>query len=154
MAGASRRTPVARRRNSVPNAAFVVAAAEAVPHELVGRASLVIVNFPWGSLLRGVLGCDDDVLAGLASLLQRGGRIEALVSLTGRDAHAAAIDLARLDDSAAIGDAWASAGLSLTDARRATREEIAASRSSWAKRLGAGEERPTNHLVGRRVPPG
>lgn len=151
MADASRRTSPAGRRDALPNAAFVAAAVEAAPAELVGRASLVTVSWPWGSLLRGVLGCDDAVLRGLSSLVEPEGRVEALVSLTGRDAHAVGVDPERLDDAAAIGATWAAAGLRLADLGTATDEEIAASRSSWAKRLRPGEVRPIRRLVGLRL---
>jgi 16S rRNA (adenine(1408)-N(1))-methyltransferase len=40
-------------------------------------------------------------------------------------------------------------GLRLTDARQATPAEIAASHSSWAKRLGAGSSQPVTLLRAR-----
>jgi 16S rRNA (adenine(1408)-N(1))-methyltransferase len=147
MVEASRRTAVARARG-LANAAFLAAPVEAVPAELVGRACLVTVNFPWGSLLRGVLGCDPAALAGVAALLAPEGRLEVLTSLTSRDAAAARIDPERLDDSGAIRTPWAEAGLDLRVHRPATAEEIAATRSSWAKRLRTGPERPVRKLVG------
>ncbi|HET7028141.1 MAG TPA: hypothetical protein VFI28_10670 [Candidatus Limnocylindrales bacterium] len=152
MADASRRTTPAGRRGALPNAIFVASAVEAAPAALAGRASDVSVTFPWGSLLRGVLGCDEAVLTGLAGLLEPGGRLEALVSLAARDAHAAGLDPARLDDLAAIGAAWASAGLCLADVRTATIGQIAASGSSWSKRLRAADGRPIRRLVGFAEP--
>ncbi len=53
MAGCSRR---AARRQGLANALFAVAAAEQPPLELHGVAGALRVNFPWASLLRGVLG--------------------------------------------------------------------------------------------------
>jgi hypothetical protein len=61
MRAASRR---AARRGALLNALFVMAAAERPP--LTGFADEITVNFPWSSLLRGVLGGDDAVLAGIA----------------------------------------------------------------------------------------
>ena len=49
-------------RGGRPNALFVVAAAEAPPRELIGLADEVRILFPWGSLLRGVLGQDNRLL--------------------------------------------------------------------------------------------
>src|SRR4051794_7968103 len=54
-------------RGGVQNAAFVVAAVEALPAELIGLAALVRVNFPWGSLMRGLLVPDIAILHALAS---------------------------------------------------------------------------------------
>jgi 16S rRNA (adenine(1408)-N(1))-methyltransferase len=50
----------------------------------------------------------------------------------------------------ALAAAYARHGLRLVEARPATAEEVAASRSSWAKRLGAGAARPVTLLRLRR----
>jgi len=52
---------------------------------LLGAADELTINFPWGSLLRGVLGHDDAVLAGVAALLAPRGSGSVLFSLTPRD---------------------------------------------------------------------
>ena len=126
MARSSRRAPV--------NAVFVAAAAERPP--LTGIAHEITVNFPWASLLRGVLGHDDAVLAGIAQLAAPGASITALVSVVARDGVP---PVPPADELAA---AYARNGLSLVGARPATAAEIAGSGSSWAKRLRAGAARP------------
>ena len=63
MAEASRRAARPARRGGLPNALFVVAAAEALPPELDGVADVVTIQLPWGSLLRGALALDEDVAA-------------------------------------------------------------------------------------------
>jgi 16S rRNA (adenine(1408)-N(1))-methyltransferase len=150
MAESSRRTVGAGGRRALPNAAFVVAAAERPPSEIAGCASLVTVHFPWGSLLRGVLGIDEAALRGLVSLLAHGGRLEALVSLTARDASSSRVDPSRLAHADAIAQAWAGTGLDLLDCRPATPEEVAGSGSSWSRRLGRDVRRPVVRLAGRR----
>jgi hypothetical protein len=45
----------ANSRIKLPNALFVIASAQALPEELNGLASHVTINFPWGSLLEGLL---------------------------------------------------------------------------------------------------
>jgi 16S rRNA (adenine(1408)-N(1))-methyltransferase len=81
---------------------------------LHGLAGSMTVNFPWASLLRGVLGHDDVVLAA----------------------------------------AYARVGLYLEAARPATAAEVAASGSSWARRLRAGRERPVTLLRSTRAAAG
>jgi 16S rRNA (adenine(1408)-N(1))-methyltransferase len=98
------------------------------------------VHFPWGSLLRGILGHDDVVLSGVAQLLAPGAEATALVSVVPRDGVPAVPPPAQLEA------AYARHGLSLADARPATPAEVAASRSSWAKRLRAGTARPVTLL--------
>src|SRR5689334_4234874 len=101
------------------------------------------INFPWGSLLRGVLGHDEAVLAGVAALLAPGARVSALFSVIPRDG----VPALRED----VADVYARAGLSLVETRAAAAEEVAASGSSWAKRLRAGSARPVTLLQVERV---
>jgi 16S rRNA (adenine(1408)-N(1))-methyltransferase len=98
------------------------------------------INFPWASLLRGVLGHDDAVLAGVARLLAPGASATALVSVVPRDG------VPPIPDAAVLASAFARHGLRLAEARPATVAEVAASGSSWAKRLRAGRERPVTLL--------
>src|ERR671913_1706264 len=152
MAEASRRAARRPERGGLPNALFVVAAAEALPAELDGLAGLVTVHFPWGSLLRGLLTADPAVLAGLARVLRPGGTLSMLVSSTDRDRGAGVgpIDRPAL---AVLAGAYARQGLAVTRVRPATPDDVAASRSTWGRRLGAGTRRPAWLLEARRVRP-
>ena len=85
MAEASRRAARRTERGGLPNALFVVAAAEALPHELDGLADRVTVHFPWGSLLRGLLAADPAILDGLVRVMRPGATLSMLVSSTARD---------------------------------------------------------------------
>jgi 16S rRNA (adenine(1408)-N(1))-methyltransferase len=107
---------------------------------LCGLAESLTVNFPWGSLLRGVLGHDDAVLAGVARLLAPGARASVLVSVVPRDG------VSPMPAGEALAAAYARHGLALLEARAATPAEVAASGSSWAKRLRAGTARPVAFL--------
>lgn len=98
------------------------------------------MNFPWGSLLRGVLGRDDAVLAGLGSLLAPGAGASVLVSVTPRDG------VPPVPEPDRLAVAYGRHGLSLVDLRPATAAEVATSGSSWAKRLRAGDARPVTLL--------
>lgn len=128
---------------------FVAAAAEALPPELDGLADLVTVHFPWGSLLRGLLGAEPSVLEGVARVMRPGARLDLLVSVTERDRGA---DAGPLDEDtlAALAPAYARHGLVLGRPRQATAGEVAATHSTWAKRLGAGAGRPAWLLHARR----
>jgi 16S rRNA (adenine(1408)-N(1))-methyltransferase len=101
------------------------------------------VNFPWASLLRGVLGADDAVLAGIARLLAPGATATALVSVVPRDG------VPDLPPRGELAAAYAGHGLELLEARPATAEELGQIRSSWAKRLRAGSTRPVTLLKWR-----
>jgi 16S rRNA (adenine(1408)-N(1))-methyltransferase len=130
----SRRAARAAKKGGLPNALFVVAAVEALPDELHAIADDVRVTFPWGSLLRGVVGADATVLAGIARVAKPGGEVRAMFSVT---------ELDGLDITDAIyRAAFERYGLRVIEERPATADEIAATGSSWAKRLRAGVDRP------------
>lgn len=130
------------QRGRVGNAVFLVAGAESLARSpLAGVAALVTVTMPWASLLRGVLGADPVVLAGVASVVAPGGRVEVLLSAEPRDGFT-------LPPEARIRDAWADAGLFLDMLRPAGDGEILASGSTWARRLLHGGPRPT---AGREI---
>jgi 16S rRNA (adenine(1408)-N(1))-methyltransferase len=141
MADASRRAARGVRRGGLVNALFVAAAAESLPLELDGIAASLTVHFPWGSLLRGLVSADSGILAGVTRVTRPGAHVTLLLSVTERD-HVAGLD--RLDAAAVerIACGYAAHGLALIDGRPATKAEVAASRSTWAARLGAGDRRP------------
>jgi 16S rRNA (adenine(1408)-N(1))-methyltransferase len=141
MAQASRRAAASPRRGGLPNALFVVAAAEALPPELDGLAGAVTVHFPWGSLLRGLLRADPAVMAGLTRVMRPGAALKLLLSSTDRDRGAGVAPLGEPAVSA-LAAVYAGWGLAVTEARPATAADVAAAHSTWGKRLGAGGQRP------------
>jgi len=153
MATASRRAAAKPSRGGLPNALFVVAAAEALPAELDGVADLVTVHFPWGSLLRGLLGADPATMTGLTRVLRPGGTLELLVSSTVRD-HSVGVPPIRTATLHALAASYATWGLAVTQLRPATVADVTAAHSTWAKRLGAGTLRPAWLLRAQLAPAG
>ena len=49
-------------QRNLPNALFIIASAQTLPHELNQLASHVNINFPWGSLLGSLLNADPSLL--------------------------------------------------------------------------------------------
>jgi 16S rRNA (adenine(1408)-N(1))-methyltransferase len=141
MAVASRRAAASPRRGGLPNALFVVAAAEALPAELDGLADLVTVHFPWGSLLRGLLAADPAVMTGLTRVMRPGATLSLLLSTTDRD-RGAGVPPLQEPAVRALAGSYADWGLEVTEARPATAADITAAHSTWGKRLGAGDRRP------------
>jgi 16S rRNA (adenine(1408)-N(1))-methyltransferase len=143
MAEASLRAARTARKGGLPNAAFVLAAAESPPTALDASAGLVTVRFPWGSLLRGVVGEDDAVAAGVAGLVAKGGGVlELLLAPVGRD---------RLDGiptsterlAAGAAGAFRAHAFEIEDIRVPTSAEVALTGSTWARRLGPGRRNGT-----------
>jgi len=135
MAEASRRAARPTRKGGLDNARFVLAAAESLPTVLAGRAALVTVLFPWGSLLRGCLGLDDTVACGVAGLVAPGGVLELLLAPAQRD-RLAGVPTSETAIVEAASRAFGPHGLEVIVARTASPDEIAATGSSWARRLG------------------
>ena len=55
-------------RAKLNNLLFVIASAQELPQELMGLVSHLTINFPWGSLLEGLLSGDPRLLHGLNSV--------------------------------------------------------------------------------------
>jgi 16S rRNA (adenine(1408)-N(1))-methyltransferase len=134
MAEASRRAARPPRKGGMPNAGFIIASAESAPVELGAAARLVTVRFPWGSLLRGVVGADAAVAAGVAGLVAPGGLLELLLAPAGRDG----LDgLPTSTDSvvAGVDGGFHAHGFAIEDVRTPTTAEVKATGSTWARRL-------------------
>jgi 16S rRNA (adenine(1408)-N(1))-methyltransferase len=140
MAVASRRAAANPGRGGLANALFVVAAAETLPPELDRLADQVAVYFPWGSLLRGLLGADPAVMTGLTRVMRPGASLSMLVSATVRD-HGAGVAPIQEQTLLALTERYGRYGLDLIEVRPATPADVAAAHSTWAKRLGAGGRR-------------
>ena len=134
MAEASRRAVRRAHKGGLPNAAFVLAAVERPPTELAGLASLVTVRFPWGSLLRGVVGRDAAVAAGIAGLLAPGGAVELLVAPIDRDGLDG-VPTSTDGLVAGAASAFEAHGFTLADVVRPSAEAVRATGSTWARRL-------------------
>ena len=141
MAEASRRAARRPDRGGLPNAVFVVAAAESLPAGLDGLADRVTVHFPWGSLVQGLLTADPVVLGGVVRVMRPRATLTMLVSATDRD-RGAGVGPVGEAGLAALAAAYAAHGLAVTMVRPATAADVAATRSTWGRRLGAGGHRP------------
>jgi 16S rRNA (adenine(1408)-N(1))-methyltransferase len=130
MAGASRVAAAKPARGGLANALFLLESAERLPGPLAGRADLVTVVLPWGSLLRGLLDAEANIVRGLARLLRARG--ELLLFLSELDGSEVERLLGRLG----------ALGLQRMEVRQATKSDVDSLSSGWAKRLGIPGSRP------------
>ncbi len=152
MAEASRRAARPARKGGLPNAAFILVAAESPPPELCHVAARVTVQFPWGSLLRGCVGDDSNVATGVAGLVAPDGMLELLLAPSARDGLDG-VPLAPAALTAAVAGAFASHGLDVVMTRAATEAEIAAAHSTWARRLRSQQPVDRGVMLVRLVRP-
>jgi 16S rRNA (adenine(1408)-N(1))-methyltransferase len=138
MADAARRAGAKASRGGVDNAMLVCAAAEALPGLLAGAADEIIVNYPWGSLLRALAAPDESVLARIAKLGKPGAMFAALVNVQPmRDVRLAErlklSGAALLREPALLSDAYARAGLEALRIQDVSEDPAAA--TSWGRHL-------------------
>lgn len=145
-------------RGGVENAFFVIAAVESLPPELLGLASVLHVNFPWGNLLRGLLLPEPEVLAAAASLVAADARFEIVLCYDPlHDTGAFAGEPLPAPDEvyidAMLAGPYLNAGLLIEARRRLDHEQAIALPSTWGRRLLHARPRPVFLIAGRRLAP-
>lgn len=136
----------AASRVAAPNALYLIANVLTLPPELDGIASRLTINFPWGSLLAGLLASDSPLPARLFALTLPGAQVE--LRLNG---GALAEQGWSLEDGAAqVRQRLRAAGF---DLRAATLDAHAlrAFPSTWAKRLAFGRDPRAVAMSGTRL---
>jgi 16S rRNA (adenine(1408)-N(1))-methyltransferase len=123
-------------RCAPPNALFIVANALALPGALHGLAARIAINFPWGSLLAGLLTGDPALLSGLAALARPGATLEFRLN-QGALAEAAAT----LEGGVArIRRALCMCGFAIRGSSPLDADASRAFPTTWAKRLAFGRD--------------
>ena len=132
-------------RRAPDNALFVIANACAMPLELRGIASHITINFPWGSLLTGLLDADPALLSGLMAVALPSTIVD--VRLNGGALAEAGWPL---DAGAAqIREVLAAHGLRMKRPVTLDSGDLRAYPTTWAKRLAYGRDPRALHLSSR-----
>lgn len=152
-----RLTDTARRaarrsdRGGAPNLLLVWAAIEDDLPPLTGRADEVVVLAPWGRLLAGVVGRDDQVLRGLRRVARGAGSSLVVTLGTRLWAEPVTVSVRNLpnplvddDGRAGLEAGYARCGWSLDGVEEVAVEDLRAWSSSWSRRLG---DRPDERFV-------
>lgn len=136
-------------KGGLPNALFLQAAAEDLPAELAGLAQEVHVQFPWGSLLSGVLTGEERVLNNLHRLCAPGASLQIITGLDPERDHAEfeRLGLPVLSNeylATVLAPRYCAAGFCDLKKRMLPPAAWADLASSWAKRL---RNNPARDLV-------
>jgi 16S rRNA (adenine(1408)-N(1))-methyltransferase len=118
------------------NGLLVVADALALPEEMKGVASRVTVNFPWGSLLRGLLDGHPGLITGLGTVSK--GRAILEVSLNGGALAEAGWALER--GAERVKQVLRNLGASVEATRVLGPDDLRRRPTTWAKRLAFGRD--------------
>lgn len=124
----SRRTP--------GNALYLIADALALPDELAGLATRITINFPWGSLLRGLLQGEAGLLAGLRDIARSPSG--ATLAIRVNDSALAAAGWTSADGGARLGEVLGAAGFAPGLPTSLDSTALRACPTTWAKRLAHG----------------
>lgn len=139
-------------KGGAANALFLQAAVEDLPVELANTANAVQVQFPWGSLLRGVINGDPCVLNNLRHICAPGATLTVITAL---DPQRDQSELARLGIEpptpaylrCELLPRYQSAGFAAVKAGPLAAATWPQLNSSWAKRLRGNAERNLLQLV-------
>ncbi len=134
-------------RRAPSNALFVIANARALPPELDGFASQVTINFPWGSLLEGLVEADSALIAGLRMIARPNAGIE--IRLNG---GALAETGWSLEEGAArVRRVLVANGFDMRPPTMLTAQALKSCPTTWAKRLAFGRDPRAMYLRGIRI---
>jgi len=139
-------------KGGLPNALFVQASVEDLPSELDGVADEIHIHFPWGSLLKAVMGGDEHVLKSL----RRVATLDCLLEIvTGIDpdrdrSELEWLGLSNLEDSYEDPELirrYEASGFKLVGGGSLKPNAWGQMETSWARRLSGNESRRVTYLV-------
>jgi 16S rRNA (adenine(1408)-N(1))-methyltransferase len=134
-------------RTKLPNALFVIARAQGLPCEFEGLFSHIMINFPWGSLLEGLLACDPRLMSALASVSRPDARItlclnSGALAETGSDLNTGA---------GIIHESLSRCGWDLEPLLRMEPGDLKKFPTTWARRLAHGRDPRAVIINGQRT---
>jgi 16S rRNA (adenine(1408)-N(1))-methyltransferase len=122
-------------RRAPPNALYVMANARSLPKELGGMASKVTINFPWGSLLKGLLDGEPMLLEGLLALARPGAELKMRLNAGALTETGYTLESGGAQIRRALHEVGFEA---VGDLRRLDARELRRCPTTWAKRLAYG----------------
>jgi 16S rRNA (adenine(1408)-N(1))-methyltransferase len=131
-------------RRAPSNALFVIANARALPPELDDLAAHITINFPWGSLLEGLVEHDSELMQGLAMIARPKAGIE--IRLNG--GALAEMGCSLEDGADRVRRVLAGNGFDMRPALTLTANDLKACPTTWAKRLAFGRDPRAAYLRG------
>lgn len=123
-------------RRAPANALFVIANALRLPPEFHGLADAITINFPWGSLLKGLLANDPALMVGLVTMARPNASLE--VRLNGGALAEAGWSLEEGADR--VREALTVSGFEVCPPIWMAAHELRSYPTTWAKRLAFGRD--------------
>jgi 16S rRNA (adenine(1408)-N(1))-methyltransferase len=125
-----------RSRTAAPNALFLIANGLDLPAGLAGLAHRVSLNFPWGSLLEGLVEGHHGLLSGLNQVT----RPDALLELRLNGGAVAELGLSAAECLGRVDQVLSAAGWRCGVACHLEARQLQSLPSTWARRLAHGPQ--------------
>lgn len=134
-------------RKAPANALFLIANALTLPLDLAGVATQVTVNFPWGSLLAGLLNAETSLLEGLRAISRPGAVVEVRLNSGALAEEGWTLEAG----TERVRDVLRRAGFQVEEATWLDAEALRSWPSSWARRLASGPDPRGSHVRARHT---
>lgn len=139
-------------KGGLPNVLFARAAVEGLPDELDGIACEVLVQFPWGSLLRGVAAGDEVVMRNLRKICAPRACLQITIGLElERDRHQwERLELPRISAdyvNTLLDLRYRKTGFRVVAVDESSLSQRTELQTSWARRLQSGSGRSFIRIV-------
>lgn len=118
------------------NALYVIADARSLPREFYGIASWITINFPWGSLLKGLLVGEATLLDGLVAAARPGTVLEVRLNGGALAEVGWSLEVAERQMRQVLHE-W---GFVVEPVERMDAQALRACPTTWAKRLAFGRD--------------
>jgi hypothetical protein len=134
-------------RGKLQNVLYLICPARSLPSELYGKARIITVNFPWGSLLSDLLDKDPALLFGLAAIAKSGALLELRVNADALRECGLSLD----EGSKQIQSALTLSGYEIRSSVLLGPRELRLCETTWAKRLAFGRDPHALYIVAERI---
>ncbi len=129
-------------RKAPPNALFLIGNALGLLEELVGVSCRITINFPWGSLLSGLLDPAYGLITGLRSIARPDAAMELRLNEGALHEHGCGFE----DGVERIAHNVSAAGFRVEPTVRMNVVELRRFPTTWARKLGYGRETRVSRL--------
>jgi hypothetical protein len=133
-------------RVDLQNMLFVISSAQELPSEFGGLFSHITINFPWGSLLDGLLACDIGLMCSLYEIARPDAQIEIRLNRDALKEAGASLE----SGTGLVYGSLHQHGWKLDFPRPMQVEALKKFPTTWARRLAHGRDPRVMVLSGRR----
>lgn len=139
-------------KDRLENTLFIRASIEMLPGGLKGIADELNINFPWGSLLGGIVNTKQKIIKNILFMLSENASINIVFgySPTAEPTETDRLNLEKINRDVIekeIIPEFESKGLRLVEIKELEKEELGNIESTWGKKLEFGQDRPVFKLA-------